>query len=123
MTGKRILVVDDEESIRFTFETFLIEEGYQVTTACSYSEASSHIVTGQFDLIFLDVILEGGSGMDLLRQIKHLKLSCATVMMSGYPGFEMLMDAERLGAAAFLPKPVSQAQLLGIAKEMLELQP
>jgi DNA-binding NtrC family response regulator len=120
MEGKQILVVDDEESIRFTFETFLAEEGYLVTTAGNYSEAVSCLVTDRFDLVFLDIILDGGSGIDLLKQIKDRNLSCLAVMMTGYPNLQAFGDAKKLGAAGFLTKPISQSQLLSATREALQ---
>lgn len=68
---QKILIVDDEESIRFTFEAFLSEAGYQVTTASDYEQAMGCLADDDFDLLFFDIIMEGKTGMELLREVKR----------------------------------------------------
>jgi len=69
----RILVVDDEESLRLTFKTFLSREGYgPVTVASTFDEALALIENNTFDLIVSDIVLEGASGIDLLRRAKEV---------------------------------------------------
>ena len=70
MTPK-ILIIDDEESIRFTFSSFLADEGYLTDTASNYSEALTKIAAGDIDLIFSDILLGGDSGIDILREIRR----------------------------------------------------
>ena len=67
----KILVVDDEESIRFTFNDFLNEAGFEVATASDYSQAVTLMDDTPFDLLFVDIIMEGKTGIDLLRTIKR----------------------------------------------------
>jgi len=65
-----ILIVDDEESIRITFEMFLKREGYgKIITAATFEEALFVINEERFDLIISDIVLEGASGTDLLRHV------------------------------------------------------
>ena len=64
----KILVVDDEEGIRFSFNIFLAEDGYEVSTAASYSEAIELINKTEYDLIFADIILDRKTGKQLLLQ-------------------------------------------------------
>ncbi|HET6516484.1 MAG TPA: sigma-54-dependent Fis family transcriptional regulator [Thermodesulfovibrionales bacterium] len=116
----RILVVDDEESIRFTFDHFLSEKGYAVTAARDYHEALSAISEGTFDLVFADIILEGKTGIDLLREIKAVDPSCPVVMITGYPHHNSASDALRLGAFDYIPKPVDQETLLRITRMALQ---
>ncbi|MBI5748820.1 MAG: sigma-54-dependent Fis family transcriptional regulator [Nitrospinae bacterium] len=116
----RILVVDDEESIRFTFENFLSEEGYKVFTARNYNEAVSMLSQEEFDLVFADIILEDMTGVDILRQVKEKKLNCPVIMITGEPNIETASDALRLGAFDYIPKPVRQDTLLRVAKNALQ---
>ncbi len=116
----RILVVDDEESIRFTFENFLSEEGYKVFTAKNYNEAVSMLSQGEFDLVFADIILEDMTGVDILRQVREKKLNCPVIMITGEPNLETASDALRLGAFDYIPKPVRQDTLLRVAKNALQ---
>ena len=70
----KILIVDDEESIRFTLEEFFSEEGYEVATAEDYDEAMKIIDVSDFNLILADINLKGKSGIDILEKIRTKKL-------------------------------------------------
>ena len=108
----KILVIDDEEAIRFTFERFLKAEGHVVATAESCSEARTRIDEMSFDLIFADIILGDGTGIDVLREIRERGLSCPVIMITGNPSIETAADSLRLGAFDYIPKPINQEALL-----------
>jgi len=61
----KILIIDDEENIRFTFEDFFLEEGYEVATARDYGDALKMIDESDIDLILADINLKGKSGIDI----------------------------------------------------------
>lgn len=65
----RILVVDDEENIRFLYSHELADEGYEVVSAATAAEAVTHLQQGEFDLVVLDIKLKNESGLDLLQRI------------------------------------------------------
>jgi DNA-binding NtrC family response regulator len=65
----RLLVVDDEASIRLLYSQELTEEGYEVTTAATIPEAVEKLTQGQYDLVVLDIKLKNESGLDLLQKI------------------------------------------------------
>jgi two-component system, NtrC family, response regulator HydG len=117
-----ILVVDDEESIRFTFEAFLAEEGYAVTTAASLEQALQRCAASEFDLIFSDILLGGGSGVELLRQLRAKNPACPVVMITGFPTLETATEALRLGAYDYIPKPVTQEILLRVTRMALRFK-
>lgn len=108
----KILIVDDEESIRFTFDSFLSDEGHIVDTAKNFDEALDIISASEFDLIFMDIVLGGKTGIDLLKEVKKRKFSSPVVMITGYPNVETASDALRLGAFDYIFKPVKQETLL-----------
>jgi len=116
----KILVIDDEESIRFTFERFLRAAGYIVATAASCDEAFARLDEGCFDVVFADIILEDGTGIDVLREIKRRGLSCPVIMITGDPGVATATDSIRLGAFDYIPKPVNQEALLGLTRTALK---
>ena len=82
----RILIVDDEESIRFTFERFLRAAGYVAITAVGCAEALTRLDEASFDVVFVDIILDDGTGIELLRAIKERGLICPVLMITGEPG-------------------------------------
>jgi DNA-binding NtrC family response regulator len=119
----RILIVDDEESLRLTFEMLLKRAGYEsVTGVSSFDEALAALEKGDFDLIISDIVLQGASGIDLLRQVKERGLTCPVVMITGYPNIETAAEAVRLGAFDYVPKPVKKEELLKIVALALEKQ-
>lgn len=119
----RILVVDDEENLRLTFETFLNRAGYgPVLGVSTFEEAISAIEKYEFHLIISDIVLEGASGINLLRRVRELGKECPVVMITGYPNIETAAEAVRLGAFDYLSKPVKKEALLRVASSALEHQ-
>lgn len=117
----RILVVDDEESLRLTFKTFLTREGYgPVTVASTFDEALDLVENNIYDLIVSDIVLEGASGIDLLRRAKEINQECPVVMVTGYPNIKSASEAVRLGAFDYLAKPVKKEDLLRTARMALQ---
>ncbi len=108
-----ILVIDDEESLRSTFQFFLRNQGYDpVIVAANYDEALAELAARQFDLIISDIVLGGYSGIDVLRKVRESGSSCPVVMITGYPTVETAAEAVRLGAFDYIPKPVDKETLL-----------
>jgi len=114
--NNKILVVDDEESIRYTFESFLTDEGYTVITAGSYDDAVKHINEHSFDLIFTDIILGGKTGIDLLQKVNELNIGCHVIVITGFPNIETASSAIKLGAFDYIFKPVRQETLIHTAR-------
>ena len=110
--AQKILIIDDEESIRFTFSNFLAEAGYAVETASSYEEAMAGLAAGGVDLVFSDILLGGDSGIDILQEVRAQGLDIPVIMITGFPGVETAREAVRLGAFDYLSKPVTQDILL-----------
>ena len=111
MMTKEILVVDDEESIRYTFNFFLSEEGYQVSCAENYDEGVACLNKIDFDLIFVDIVLVGKTGIDLLKVIRQKKPHIPVIMITGVPSIESATEALRYGALDYIIKPVRQDAL------------
>ncbi len=115
-----ILIVDDEESIRYTFESFLSDEGHEISTAFSYDEALEKISERHFDLIIADILLGGNTGIDLLREIRNRHLSSIVVMITGVPNIDTAAEAVRMGAFDYIPKPVVLETLLHVTNRALK---
>ena len=98
-----ILVIDDEESLRFTLKTFLQDEGYMVSTAASFPEAEELLKQSAFDLIFLDIQLGRHSGLDLLKIVREKFANCPVVMITGAPDVATAAEAVRHGAFDYIP--------------------
>ena len=107
-----ILVIDDEESIRFSFHRFLAVEGHRVTTAQSYSEALARMDEVEFDLILADIILGDGWGIDILQEVRKRNIKTRVIIMTAYPTTETVNTSFRLQAIDYLIKPLRQKGLL-----------
>jgi len=112
----RLLVVDDEESIRFTFSEFLTGAGYAVDTADNLVEGAALVADYDYDVVFLDIMLGHDSGINLLRGLKEQNPNCQVVMVTGSPEISTAAESVRLHAFDYLVKPIKQEQLLRIAK-------
>jgi two-component system response regulator HydG len=116
----KILVVDDEESIRFTFSIFLSEDGYEVSTAASYDEAIALITKTEYDLIFADIIMDRKTGVDLLKAARQLRPATPVVMITGAPSIETATESLRIGALDYVIKPIRQDTLLRVTTVALK---
>jgi PAS domain S-box-containing protein len=116
----KILVIDDEEGMRFTFNKFLSEREYEVSTACDFDEAIASISKTDYDVIFADIILRGKTGIDVLREVKKRNLNSPVVIITGYPDIETASEAVRLGAFDYIPKPVRKEELLHVTNAALQ---
>lgn len=113
MSGRHILVVDDEPDIRALVSEILEDEGYQVTTAEGGESARKARRNRRPDLILLDIWMEDVDGISLLREwSENGELPCPVIMMSGHGTVETAVEATRLGAYDFIEKPISLAKLL-----------
>lgn len=117
---EKILVVDDEEGIRFSFHIFLSEDGYQVSTAATYGEAINLLEETAFDLIFADIVMDCQTGIDLLKVARRLQPNTPVVMITGVPSIETATEALRIGALDYIIKPIRQDTLLRVATVALK---
>lgn len=101
----RILVVDDEISMRKFFEVTLSREGYEVITADSVTEGKAVIKGEDFDLLLSDIKLGDGQGLELLAESKEKDSDVPVIMMTAYASPETAVEAMKLGAADYLTKP------------------
>jgi PAS domain S-box-containing protein len=118
----RILVIEDEEILRFTFKSFLSKEGHAVITAEDYHSALKVISETELDLIIADIILGGNTGIDILRKVKEKNMKCPVIMITGQPSIDTAAEAVRLGAYDYLPKPVEKHDLIKITNQALQFK-
>ena len=107
-----ILIVDDEESMRYTFESFLSDEGHRVTTAASCSEGIALLKEEDIDLVFADIVLPDENGIDFLKVVKEVRPDVPVTMITGAPSIDSAAESLRLGAFDYIIKPITQEILL-----------
>ncbi len=116
-----ILIVDDEISIRLSFEMILTRAGYgPITTASTLEEALAAIKEQKFDLIISDIVLGEQRGTDLLFKIRESCIECPVVMVTGFPNLDTAAEAVRYGAFDYIPKPVNKETLLRFVRQALK---
>jgi two-component system response regulator HydG len=115
-----ILVIDNEESIRFSFSRFLAAEGHKVITAKGYREALAKMDDTDFELILADIFLEDGWGIDILREVMQRNLKTRVIIMTAYPSTETAQDSFSMHAVGYLVKPLKQAGLLSSVNKALQ---
>ncbi len=114
-----ILIVDDEEDIRFALNKMLDAEGFSITTAEDFDTASSALKEKSYDVVLLDIILGMKTGIDLLSDIRKMELSCEVILITGAPSIDTAAEAVRLGAYDYIRKPVRKETLLRILNKAI----
>ena len=111
MAIEKILVVDDEPIIRKSFEELLRPKRYGVTTVGTLADAERMLKRDSFDLLFLDIRLPDGEGLDVLDRLSTEKRRPLAIMMSGFGTIETAVKCMRGGAFDYLVKPFSIGQI------------
>ena len=120
MAKKRILVVDDEDSIRFGLRNFLEARGYAVVEADSCVKAQEIFQASRPDVAILDYRLHDGSAIDLLRGFKQVDAGVPLIVLTAYGSIDLAVQAVKEGAEHFLTKPIELPALLVILQRLLE---
>ena len=125
MKLRRLLIVDDEESIRTSLKEALSDEGYYVWTAQNGHEALNTLEKSDVQVILLDIWMQPLDGMEVLKKVKEKFPHVAVIMMSGHGSIETAVTATKLGAFDYVEKPLSLEKiivLLNNLNQVLELE-
>ncbi len=116
----RVLILDDEALIRWSLRRKFEERNWRVTEADSGRSACEAIESESFDLAMLDYKLPDMTGVDVLRKLRQVDSDTVAVMMTAYSSIESAVEAIKLGAYDYLPKPFDMEHLLLIVDKALE---
>ena len=114
-----ILVVDDDDGIRTLVKKYLNENNFLVTTASNAEDASEKIKIVNFDLIILDIMMPGKSGLDFLKQNKK-KLQTPIILLTAKGEPDERIEGLEIGADDYLPKPFEPKELILRIKNIIE---
>ncbi len=120
--AEHILIVDDEEGIRFSLRGILEDEGYEVTEASSAEEALVIVKNQCPDLVFLDIWLPKMDGLEALQKLKEAHSDLPIIMISGHGTIETAVQALHFGAHDFVEKPLSLEKILVLVRHALEIK-
>ena len=115
----KILIIEDEPSLREVMQRALEKERYVVETAATYAEADARIAGYSYDCILLDIMLPDGNGLRLLEHIKQLRRRDNVIIISARDSLDDKVEGLELGADDYLPKPFHTAELLARIRSVL----
>ena len=120
MGRRRILIVDDELVFRESLAGWLERDGYEVETAAGGTEALERLKNSRFDILVVDVKMEGISGMDILKQVNANHLDTAVVMITAYGSIAAAIEAMKNRAYDYLLKPFDPIDLSLMIKKIFQ---
>ncbi len=118
-TPGKLLIVDDELSVRDSLGKWFREEGYEVGTAESASDALTRLAENKWDLALLDIKMRGTDGIELQRRLHELDPDLIVIMMTGYASVETAVTALKNGAYDYVSKPLDPDEIAHLVKKAL----
>jgi CheY-like chemotaxis protein len=122
LNKKGILVVDDEEIVRYSLVNILRSHGYETAEVRSGKEALRILYKRAYDLVLTDLVMENMDGLELVEQIKVISPRTVVMVLTGYGSIKTAISALRLGAYDYLLKPCDDDELLIRIRRALEMQ-
>jgi DNA-binding NtrC family response regulator len=122
MSKTRIMVVDDEMIIRESLAGWLERDGYQVDTAASGERALEMLASTRYDIMLVDIKMEGMSGLDLLKIVNDRDLDTAMVMITAYGSINSAIEAMKRGAVEYLLKPFDPEEIGLLIEKIISRQ-
>jgi DNA-binding NtrC family response regulator len=120
LPNSRLLLVDDEPSVRLPVERFFASRGFEVETAGGMAEALESFRSQVPDVVLLDYALPDGDGLELLRRLKALDPSVPAILLTAHGSIDLAVQALKDGAENFLTKPVELPALLLMVERLVE---
>jgi DNA-binding NtrC family response regulator len=121
--NQRVMVVDDEEGVRLSWNRFLSDRGFDVTTAEDGEHAITRLQEKPADVVISDLRMPGIDGLQLLQWMNDSELDTRFILLTGYGNEEVEARARELGAYEYLNKPISPEALSAVITGALALEP
>ncbi|HKN35629.1 MAG TPA: sigma-54 dependent transcriptional regulator [Terriglobales bacterium] len=115
----KLLIVDDELSVRDSLGKWFREEGYDVGTAENASDALTHLAEHRWDAALVDIKMRGTDGIELQRRIHEIDSELIVIMMTGYASVETAVTALKNGAYDYVTKPLDPDEISHLVKKAL----
>jgi DNA-binding NtrC family response regulator len=122
LDNPRILIVDDDENIRLTLKTILVDAGYTVDVAVNGAQAIEKTENSLYNVALIDIRLPDMEGIELLTKMKDSVPKTRKIIVTGFPTLQNAVNSLNNDADAYIMKPVDIVKLLATIKEQLELQ-
>ncbi len=115
----KILIIEDEIELAESMVSYLKVEGYVCETAYNYEEASEKINLYKYDCALVDINLPDGSGLDIIRELKSLKVECGIIIISARNSIDDRIEGLDIGADDYLTKPFNLSELNARIKSVI----
>jgi two-component system response regulator PilR (NtrC family) len=119
--AQRILIIDDDESVRDLLETVFKDQGFDVTTATNGKEGLELLQNEHFDLFIVDLVMPEMGGIDLLKNASSLNIDTPSIVITAFATVNTAVEAMKLGAFDYITKPFSLDELMIVVKRCLEV--
>jgi DNA-binding NtrC family response regulator len=119
MSERRILIVDDELSVRSSLEEWFREDGFQVESAADGQAGLRAMAHGPFDIVLLDLKMPGMDGIALQKRIREIDPRATIIILTAYASVETAVEALKLGAYDYVTKPVDPDDLANLVRNAL----
>ncbi|HET6528684.1 MAG TPA: response regulator transcription factor, partial [Balneolaceae bacterium] len=107
----KLLIVEDNKDLLENIRTYLGREGYICEYAINYREAFDKVMSYTYDVVLIDIMLPGGSGLQILRELKSVNPQTGTIIISAKNALDDKIEGLELGADDYLTKPFQLAEL------------
>lgn len=118
--GKKILIVDDELSVRNSLREWFLEDGFAVETAEDGNAALQRMHSGPYDIVIIDLKMPGMDGITLERRIREIDKDAAIIILTAFASVETAVEALKLGAFDYVTKPVDPDELSNTVRNALK---
>ena len=118
----RLLLIEDDAALSQVLTTGLTREGHEVVSAGTFSTGRRRALGPPFDVILLDVMLPGGSGLDLCRELRQRKVTTPILMLTARDGVADRVAGLDVGADDYLTKPFAPSELLACLRALARRQ-
>ncbi|MBI4686747.1 MAG: sigma-54-dependent Fis family transcriptional regulator [Nitrospirae bacterium] len=118
---QRILVIDDDDSVRDLLESLLTENGFDVATASNGEKGIELLQHEKFDLFLVDLMMPGIGGLDVLKEASSHNITIPSIVVTAYATVKTAVEAMKLGAFDYVTKPFMVEELLIVVKRALNV--
>jgi len=119
MSKPRLLIIDDEKSLREVLQYFFHKQGFEVSIAANYTEGLAAALRSNPDVVLCDIKMPDGNGLDLLARVHEEKLDMPVIMITAHGSTEDAIQAMKRGAVDYIPKPFDNDELLLIVRRAI----